>query len=105
MRARRLSVLGILAVFLALAAVGCGGGDDEGGGGGGDTMVFAGAADPVALDPALVSDGESIRVATQIFETLIGLKPGTGGSEGAAYLHSTLNQPMVPDLWAIRSEL
>ena len=77
MSARRLSVLGILAVCLALAAVGCGGGDDEGGGGGGDTLVFAGAADPVALDPALVSDGESIRVATQIFETLIGLKPGT----------------------------
>jgi peptide/nickel transport system substrate-binding protein len=67
---------------LALALGGCGG-DDEGssssGGGGesGGTLVFAGAADPVVLDGALVSDGESIRAVTQIFETLIGLKPGT----------------------------
>src|SRR5262245_11078183 len=67
---------------LALALGGCGG-DDEGdnasGGGGesGGTLVFAGAADPVVLDGALVSDGESIRAITQIFETLIGLKPGT----------------------------
>ena len=29
------------------------------------------------LDGALVSDGESLRVITQIFETLIALKPGT----------------------------
>jgi peptide/nickel transport system substrate-binding protein len=59
-------------------AVGCGGSDDEGSGGGsGGTLVFAGAADPVLIDGALVSDGESIRVITQIFETLINLKPGT----------------------------
>jgi peptide/nickel transport system substrate-binding protein len=41
------------------------------------TMVYAGAADPTYLDPALVSDGESFRVTTQIFEGLVGLKPGT----------------------------
>ena len=40
-------------------------------------MVFAGAADPVVLDGALVSDGESLRVITQVFETLVALKPGT----------------------------
>jgi peptide/nickel transport system substrate-binding protein len=72
----------LLVAALALALGGCGG-DDEGneasGGGGksGGTLVFAGAADPVVLDGALVSDGESIRAVTQIFETLIGLKPGT----------------------------
>ena len=43
----------------------------------GGTLVFAGASDPVLLDGALVSDGESIRVITQIFETLVALKPGT----------------------------
>ena len=43
----------------------------------GGTLVFAGAADPVLLDGALVSDGESLRVITQIFETLVVLKPGT----------------------------
>jgi peptide/nickel transport system substrate-binding protein len=76
-----------LIAFLALIAAGCGGGDNEssGGtspsettaGGGGGTLVFAGAADPVVLDGALVSDGESLRVITQLFETLVALKPGT----------------------------
>jgi peptide/nickel transport system substrate-binding protein len=41
------------------------------------TMVYAGASDPTYLDPALVSDGESFRVTTQIFEGLVALKPGT----------------------------
>jgi peptide/nickel transport system substrate-binding protein len=71
-------VLLLATALLVVAAAGCGG-DDEGGGGGGEggTLVFAGAADPVVIDGALVSDGESIRVITQIFETLIALKPGT----------------------------
>ena len=34
----------------------------------------------------------------------IGTKQGTGGSDGAAYLRSTLFHPAFPDLWAIRSE-
>jgi peptide/nickel transport system substrate-binding protein len=41
------------------------------------TLVFAGAADPVVLDGALVSDGESLRAIDQIFDTLVTLKPGT----------------------------
>ena len=66
--------------LLVVGAAGCGGDDDEEGGEAaqtGGTLVFAGAADPVVIDGALVSDGESIRVITQIFETLINLKPGT----------------------------
>jgi peptide/nickel transport system substrate-binding protein len=66
--------------LLVVAAAGCGGDDDEAEGDGGQaggTLVFAGASDPVVIDGALVSDGESIRVITQIFETLINLKPGT----------------------------
>jgi len=43
------------------------------------TLVFAGAADPTYLDPALVSDGESFRVTEQIFEGLVGIRPGTTG--------------------------
>ena len=77
----------LVAGVLAMAA-GCGGDDDEatpattaaetegGGGATGGTLVFAGASDPVSLDPALVSDGESIRPITQIFETLVALEPG-----------------------------
>ncbi len=41
------------------------------------TLVFGTASDPVVLDGALVSDGESLRVIDQIFESLISLKPGT----------------------------
>jgi len=75
-------------VLLALVAAGCGG-DDEGEEAGapattqeeaaaaGGTLVFAGASDPVVIDGALVSDGESIRVITQVFETLVFLKAGT----------------------------
>ncbi|MEC8999430.1 MAG: tryptophan 2,3-dioxygenase family protein [Actinomycetota bacterium] len=33
----------------------------------------------------------------------IGTKPGTGGSDGAAYLATTLFHPAFPDLWAIRT--
>jgi peptide/nickel transport system substrate-binding protein len=43
----------------------------------GGTLVFAGAADPTYLDPALVSDGESFRVTKQIFQGLVELKPGS----------------------------
>ena len=42
-----------------------------------DTLVFGSSADPVALDGALISDGESGRVVIQIFEGLVNLKPGT----------------------------
>jgi tryptophan 2,3-dioxygenase len=33
----------------------------------------------------------------------IGTKPGTGGSDGASYLATTLFTPSFPDLWAIRT--
>ena len=77
-------------MLLALGLAGCGGDDDDDGeaadtgaaetdgeGGGGGTLVFAGAADPVVLDGALVSDGESLRVIDQIYESLVSLEPGT----------------------------
>ena len=41
----------------------------------------------------------------KMVERTLGSKPGTGGSEGAAYLQKTLFRPLFPDLWAIRSEL
>ena len=33
----------------------------------------------------------------------IGTKHGTGGSDGAAYLRTTIMRPAFPDLWAIRT--
>jgi tryptophan 2,3-dioxygenase len=41
----------------------------------------------------------------KMVERTLGAKMGTGGSSGAAYLLTTLNRPVFPDLWAIRSKL
>ena len=38
-------------------------------------------------------------------ERIIGMKPGTGGSAGAAYLASTLDKRAFPVLWALRTHL
>ncbi len=46
-------------------------------GGASDTFVFGASADPVSLDPAVTSDGESFRPQIQIFETLVSQVPGT----------------------------
>ncbi|NBP11924.1 MAG: tryptophan 2,3-dioxygenase [Actinobacteria bacterium] len=40
----------------------------------------------------------------KMVERTIGSKSGTGGSSGAAYLASTLFNPVFPDLWQIRSK-
>jgi peptide/nickel transport system substrate-binding protein len=53
-------------------------GEGEGGeGASGGTFVFAGSAEPELLDPAFASDGETFRVARQIFEGLVGTEPGS----------------------------
>jgi tryptophan 2,3-dioxygenase len=41
----------------------------------------------------------------KMVQRTIGTKRGTGGSTGAEYLMTTLNKPLFPDLWAIRTEL
>jgi tryptophan 2,3-dioxygenase len=41
----------------------------------------------------------------KMVQRTIGTRRGTGGSAGADYLLTTLNQPLFPDLWAIRTEL
>jgi peptide/nickel transport system substrate-binding protein len=54
------------------------GGSGGGGGGGGEggTLVFGASSDPVTLDPAYVSDGESLRVIRQVFEGLVTTEEG-----------------------------
>lgn len=39
----------------------------------------------------------------KMVERTIGTKRGTGGSEGAEYLKTTLMRPLFPDLWEIRT--
>jgi peptide/nickel transport system substrate-binding protein len=78
----------LVTLLLAVGLAGCGGDDDDDEGGGteaaetgeaaeGGTLVFGASADPVVLDFALISDGESYRVNLQIYETLIKQTPGT----------------------------
>src|SRR5689334_25262257 len=57
------------------------------------TLVFGSSADPVALDGALISDGESGRVVIQIFQGLVGLHPG-----------STTVVPMLATSWKSSSD-
>src|SRR5215208_1096116 len=90
------------ALVLAVGVAGCGGGDEEGGGettgggeaaAGGGTLVFGTASDPVVLDGALVSDGESLRVIDQIFEGLTTLKEG-----------STEVEPALAESWDVSDD-
>ncbi|MGH2754436.1 MAG: ABC transporter substrate-binding protein [Actinomycetota bacterium] len=78
---RRPLKLWALVIALLLVAAACGGDDEpeEGGGGAeeGATLSFGTSADPVVLDGALVSDGESLRAIDQMFEGLVTLAPGT----------------------------
>ncbi len=77
------SKLVVSLVGLGLAVAACGGGDtggtgntNTGGGKTGGTLVFGASADPVSMDGAYVSDGESLRVVRQLFETLVQTKEG-----------------------------
>ena len=69
--------LGIAGLLVGTAACGSSDspsttGDAEAGG----TMVFGTSADPISMDGAYVSDGESLRVVRQLFETLVTTAPG-----------------------------
>jgi len=41
----------------------------------------------------------------KMVERMIGSKTGTGGSEGSAYLKSTVDRKFFPELWELRSHL
>jgi peptide/nickel transport system substrate-binding protein len=80
---RNLRRQGIVALGLAGLLVGTAacGSDDNGNGNPGDnesggTLVFGASADPVSMDGAYVSDGESLRVIRQIFEGLVTTEEG-----------------------------
>ncbi len=81
MRARRTGIAVAVVAALALVAAGCAKSQR-------DTttqpaksqkFVFGTAGAPKVLDPALASDGESLRVSRQIFETLV--QPEEGGAK------------------------
>ncbi|GAW27686.1 ABC transporter substrate-binding protein [Carboxydocella sp. JDF658] len=88
-----LALAGVLALSTLLS--GCGGGKsaDNGGKPAGEekkekTFIFAKSGDPVGLDPINVTDGESIYVTQQIFDTLVEYKQD-----------STEIQPALAESW------
>ncbi len=96
MRTSRTALALTLAAALVIAA--CGEDDAPSGDGtkdstadtgkAGGTLVFGTSADPVLIDGAFVSDGESLRVVDQIFETLVTTEPG-----------GTAVQPELAESW------
>jgi peptide/nickel transport system substrate-binding protein len=79
-RALALSAAALTAASLAACASER---EDDGGGGGeaqsGGTLVFGAAGDPAMFDPAFGSDGETFRIARQMYEGLLGNE--IGGTE------------------------
>ena len=75
--AKSLMGLASLALVVTLGSCAQSQRDPEGtsteGGSGGGTFVFAASSDPLMLDPALASVGETFRVARQMYEGLVGL--------------------------------
>ena len=85
MRSVKRGKLGMLALLVALSLLagacsaeesGTGAGDDAEEGEATATLAFGTSADPVVLDGALVSDGESLRAIDQMFEGLVTLEAG-----------------------------
>ena len=73
------------------------------------TAVYRGDAKNAELCERLVDLDEGLMEwryrHVKMVQRTIGTRRGTGGSAGADYLLTTLNQPLFPDLWAIRTEL
>ena len=69
--------------------------------------VYADSGDPAEVCEALIDIDEGIQEwryrHVKMVERIIGVKAGTGGSTGAAYLRDTLFRPAFPDLWEVRS--
>lgn len=66
-------------------------------------------ADALALAEVLLDIDENLSIwrahHVQMVERMIGAKRGTGGSEGVAYLQSTLPKRAFPDLWRVRTRI
>lgn len=93
----------VLAVMVGIA--GCGGGSNEAAPEPGndpaleqeatvqDTLIFGRGGDSVALDPGIVTDGESLKIAQQVFDTLLSYEPG-----------STKVQPSLAESWEVTED-
>jgi peptide/nickel transport system substrate-binding protein len=103
MRASRPKAAIAAAAIAALAVAGCAeSGRDEGSGKKSkrDTLVFGVAGDPKVLDGSLASDGESLRVVRQIFETLV--RPEEGGTKISPGLAESWTPDSTGTVWTFK---
>ncbi len=101
MRASRPKVAIAAVAAAALAVAGCAESDREGSGGSSkDTLVFGVAGDPKVLDPSFASDGESLRVTRQVFETLV--RPEEGGTKVSPGLAETWEPDAAGTTWTFK---
>jgi peptide/nickel transport system substrate-binding protein len=80
-------------VLCLIAMLGLFAGCKPGAPGGGDTLIFGSSGDASRLDPADVTDGESIQRMDNIFEGLVEYIPGT-----------TEIQPCLAESWKVSSD-
>ncbi len=66
-------------------------------------------ADLYVMQDLLIEHDQSIALwrynHVLMVERMLGMKPGTGGSEGAGYLRTTLSKKFFPELWEARTRL
>ncbi|MGH8966428.1 MAG: ABC transporter substrate-binding protein, partial [Actinomycetes bacterium] len=79
MRISRRILPAFAAGALALSLASCGAESERGSGG--STLTFGAAGAPSTFDPFYATDGETFRVTRQMFEGLLGIKPGTAEVE------------------------
>ncbi|MFG2104011.1 ABC transporter substrate-binding protein [Micromonospora echinaurantiaca] len=102
MRASRPKAAIAAVAVAALAVAGCAESnrDDSSGGSKKDTLVFGVAGDPKVLDPTMASDGESLRVARQVFETLV--RPEEGGTKVSPGLAESWTPDAAGTTWTFK---
>ncbi|MFI7021119.1 ABC transporter substrate-binding protein [Micromonospora sp. NPDC049900] len=101
MRASRPKVAIAAVAAAALAVAGCAESDRDGSSGSSnETLVFGVAGDPKVLDPSFASDGESLRVARQVFETLV--SPEEGGTKVSPGLAESWEPDAAGTTWTFK---
>ncbi|WP_018254724.1 ABC transporter substrate-binding protein [Salinispora mooreana] len=101
MRASRPKAAVAAVAVAALAVAGCAESDrEDSGGSNNDTLVFGVASDPKVLDPSFASDGESLRVARQVFETLV--RPEEGGTKVSPGLAESWTPDEAGTTWTFK---
>jgi peptide/nickel transport system substrate-binding protein len=101
MRAPRLKAAFAVAAVATLAIAGCA--QSQRGDTGTtkkQTLVFGVAGDPKVLDPSFASDGESLRVARQVYETLV--RPEEGGAKIVPGLAESYTPDAAGTTWTFK---